>query len=92
MTGQGAQTAVIVSAGVTFACVGLSKITDGEVPSGRLVASTCLAFAGLGIVALSLPDVGAGLAIAVAGTAFAQYGAPGLIKQFPDTPTTKRGK
>jgi hypothetical protein len=81
------QTAIATAAGVTFASVAGSQLAHGDFPSGRLFATTCLAFAGLGLVAMASPDIGKGLAIAVAGTAFATKGLPLVLAQFPDTPT-----
>jgi hypothetical protein len=77
------QTAIATAAGVTFASVAGGKLAEGSFPSGRLFASTCLAFAGLGLVAMADPDIGKGLAIAVAGTAFATMGLPVILKFFP---------
>lgn len=77
------QTAIATAAGITLASVGGSTISEGNVPSGRLIAASCLAFAGLGLVAMASPDIGKGLAFAVAGTAFATKGLPLIIKLFP---------
>lgn len=79
------QTAIATAAGVTFASVAADRVSRGQVPSGRLVASTCLAFAGLGLIALASPDIGKGLAVAVAGTAFVTMGLPLILRQFPNT-------
>jgi hypothetical protein len=79
------QTIVATAAAVTFASVAGDRIAHGEFPSGRLFAATCLAFAGLGLVAMASPDIGKGLAIAVAGTAFVTVGLPVILKYFPDT-------
>lgn len=79
------QTAIAVSAGVTFASVAGDKLAAGNFPSGRLFASTCLAFAGLGLVAMASPEIGKGLAVAVAGTAFVTKGLPLILKNFPET-------
>jgi hypothetical protein len=78
------QTAIATAAGVTFASVAGDRLAKGEFPSGRLFASTCLAFAGLGLVAMADADIGKGLAIAVAGTAFATMGLPLVLQYFPD--------
>lgn len=76
MTTGKAETIVATSAFVTFATVAGSRVANGSVPSGRQVAATCIAFALLGGIAGGAPDIGAGLAIATAGTAFAIYGLP----------------
>lgn len=95
------QTAIATAAGITFASVGGAAVATGEVPSGRLIAATCLAFAGLGLLAMASSDIGKGLAWAVAGTAFATKGLPLVIQLFPaDTlkvttaskSATKKGK
>lgn len=91
------QTAIATAAGITFASVGGSTIADGSVPSGRLLAATCLAFAGLGLVAMASSDIGKGLAWAVAGTAFVTKGLPLVLKAFPAdtlalTTAPKKGK
>jgi hypothetical protein len=79
------QTAIATAAGVTFASVAGSQLADGGFPSGRLFAATCLAFAGLGLVAMADADIGKGLAVAVAGTAFATKGLPLILRQFPES-------
>jgi hypothetical protein len=91
------QTAIATAAGITFASVAGSQLADGSVPSGRLFAATCLAFAGLGLVAMADADIGKGLAVAVAGTALATKGIPLVIKLFPAdtlalTTAPKKGK
>lgn len=91
------QTAIATAAGITFASVGGAAISDGSFPSGRLIATTCLAFAGLGLLAMASADIGKGLAWAVAGTAFATKGLPLILKQFPAdtlalTTAPKKGK
>jgi hypothetical protein len=81
------QTAIATAAGVTFASVAGNRLDHGDFPSGRLFASTCLAFAGLGLVAMASPDIGKGLAIGTAATAFVTMGLPVLIKYFPEQGT-----
>lgn len=78
-----AETWVTMSAAVTFGSVSVGKLTKGEIPSGRQVASTCLAFAALGAMSIAAPDVAGGLAIAVGGTAFVTYGLPVILSFFP---------
>lgn len=78
-----AETYVALMGAVTFGSVSVGKLSEGSVPSGRQVASTCLAFAALGAMALAAPDVAGGLAIATGGTAFVTYGLPAILKFFP---------
>lgn len=83
------QTLIATAAGVTFASVASDKLSKGEVPSGRFIASTCLAFAALGLVAMASPDIAKGLAVSVAGTAFVISGLPLVLQLFPDETTLK---
>lgn len=85
MTRAGAETTIIVASAVTFGSVSAKSLTGGSIPSGKTIASTFLAFGALGLIALPAPDLGAGLAIALAGTAFAIAGEPVIVKMFPDT-------
>lgn len=89
MTGASAEGWVALSAGVTFGSVSVAQLKAGAIPSGRQIASTCLAFATLGIVAGSAPDIGGGLAIAVGATAFVTYGLPTILEYFPNAKEAK---
>lgn len=82
MTTNSAQSAVVLSAGVTFASTSIEKISKGEIPSGRMIAGTCLTFAALGILANVGPDLAGGLAICIAGTAFVTFGLPSIQKVY----------
>jgi hypothetical protein len=90
MTRSGAETTIIVSSVVTFASLSANRLDNNTIPSGRAVASTFLAFGGLGLIAMAAPDIGAGLAMATAGTAFVLYAEPLLAKLFPDTKGKKK--
>lgn len=82
MTQSGAESAVIVASIVTLGSTAFSSIAEGNLPSGRTVAGTFLAFAILGGITEVAPEIGAGLSVAVAGTAFTIYGLPTILKYF----------
>jgi hypothetical protein len=82
MTKDGANMAVGTAALVTLASTSFMALSDGNMPSGRTVAGSFLAFAGLAGIAELAPEVGVGLSVAVAGTAFTLYGLPTLLKYF----------
>lgn len=83
MTIAGAESVVVLSSIVTFGSVSADGITSGDlVPSGKRIALTCLAFGTLGVIAGFAPDIGGGLALCIAGTAFITSGLPAMSKLF----------
>lgn len=98
MNQSSAESAVVVAAMVTLASTSFASLSTGEfksggfansLPSGRTVAGTFLAFAVLGMITEVAPEIGVGLSVAVAGTAFTLYGLPTILHYFGNSQDQK---